>query len=113
VSAISTPSETGGEYLRSSRGKGLADSPGRVHAWPARQPRLVPCMSVPEGADGRTRICIVGPSTRFLSGISYYTIAVANGLSEIADVSVLFLRQLLPASLYPGNKRVGKQLTDA
>lgn len=58
-----------------------------------------------------SKICIVGPSTRFLSGISYYTIRLANALSENSEVSVLYLRKLLPRSLFPGRNHVGKTLT--
>lgn len=61
-------------------------------------------------ASGPTRICIVGPGTRFLSGISYYTLALANALAEVSDSSALLLRRLLPARLYPGRARVGAEL---
>jgi len=58
------------------------------------------------------RICVIGSGTRFLSGISYYTLRLANALSEVHDVSVITMRQLLPARLYPGRARVGASLTD-
>jgi glycosyltransferase involved in cell wall biosynthesis len=54
------------------------------------------------------RVCIAGSGTRFLSGLSYYTIRLANALAEEHDVSVIPMRQLLPTRLYPGWKRVGK-----
>ncbi len=58
----------------------------------------------------KTRICVVGPSKKFLSGISYYTIRLANALADNYDVSVLCFRNLLPKFLFPGSKHVGKDL---
>jgi glycosyltransferase involved in cell wall biosynthesis len=57
-------------------------------------------------------ICIVGPSKRFLSGISYYTIRLANAMSEKKNVSVVCFRQLLPTFLFPGKSHVGKNISD-
>ncbi len=57
-------------------------------------------------------ICIVGPSKRFLSGISYYTIRLANAMSEKKVVSVICFRQLLPTFLFPGKSHVGKNISD-
>ncbi|MDI6888782.1 MAG: glycosyltransferase [Methanocellales archaeon] len=57
-------------------------------------------------------ICIVGPSKRFLSGLSYYTIRLANALSQSNDVSVVCLRKLLPQFLFPGREHVGKEISD-
>ncbi len=57
-------------------------------------------------------ICIVGPSKRFLSGISYYTIRLANAMSMEKDVSVVCFRQLLPTFLFPGKSHVGKNISD-
>lgn len=57
-------------------------------------------------------ICIVGPSKRFLSGISYYTIRLANAMSEEKNVSVICFRQLLPTFLFPGKSHVGKNISD-
>ena len=57
-------------------------------------------------------ICIVGPSKRFLSGISYYTIRLANAMSADKDVSVVCFRQLLPTFLFPGKSHVGKNISD-
>lgn len=57
-------------------------------------------------------ICIVGPSKRFLSGISYYTIRLANSMSTKKDVSVICFRQLLPTFLFPGKSHVGKNISD-
>lgn len=59
------------------------------------------------GARPRLRLCVVGSSTRFLSGISYYTIRLANALAAEHIVSAIPMRQLLPARLYPGRRRVG------
>jgi len=57
-------------------------------------------------------ICIVGPSKRFLSGISYYTIRLANAMSKSNNVSVVLFRKLLPKFLFPGKEHVGKNLSD-
>lgn len=57
------------------------------------------------------RVCVVGPGTRFLSGITYYTFSLSNALSEVCEVSVILLRRLLPARLYPGWKRVGRPIS--
>ncbi|MCO5383573.1 MAG: glycosyltransferase family 4 protein [Methanosarcina barkeri] len=57
-------------------------------------------------------ICIVGPSKRFLSGISYYTIRLANAMSAEKNVSVICFRQLLPTFLFPGKSHVGKNISD-
>jgi len=59
---------------------------------------------------GKTKICVVGPSKKFLSGISYYTIRLANALAHDYGVSVLCFRDLLPKFLFPGSKHVGKDL---
>jgi len=58
----------------------------------------------------KLKVCIVGPSKKFLSGISYYTIRLANSLSGDYDVSVLCFRNLLPKFMFPGSKHVGKDL---
>lgn len=50
---------------------------------------------------------MVGPSMRFASGISAYTVRLANALATRHDVSVLLLRELLPRRLFPGRDRVG------
>ncbi len=52
-------------------------------------------------------ISVVGPSTRFLSGISYYTIRLCNALSEKSPVNAILFRNMLPKRLFPGWKRVG------
>jgi len=58
-----------------------------------------------------SNIVLMGPSTRFLSGITYFTIRLANALAEVAEVDALLFRNMLPRKLFPGWKRVGKELT--
>lgn len=53
-------------------------------------------------------ISVVGPSTRFLSGISYYTIRLCNALAIQNAVHAILFRNMLPKRLFPGWKRVGK-----
>jgi len=53
-------------------------------------------------------ISVVGPSTKFLSGISYYTIRLCNALSLHNKVSAVLFRNMLPKRLFPGWKRVGQ-----
>lgn len=53
-------------------------------------------------------ISVVGPSARFLSGISYYTIRLCNALAEKSTVNAVLFRNMLPKQLFPGWKRVGK-----
>ena len=57
------------------------------------------------------RICVVGAGTRFLGGISYYTLHLVNALARTHDVSAILMRQLLPTRFYPGRERVGAKLT--
>lgn len=57
------------------------------------------------------RIVLIGPSFRFLSGISYYTVRLANALSRKASVRAVLFRHMLPRKLFPGWKRVGQNLT--
>lgn len=55
------------------------------------------------------RICVVGSSKKFFSGISAYTIVMANAFAEQGHkVSVILLQNLVPLFLYPGRNRVGK-----
>jgi glycosyltransferase involved in cell wall biosynthesis len=60
----------------------------------------------------KSKVCVVGPSKKFLSGISYYNIRLANSLTSRYEVSVLCFRNLLPKRLFPGHKHVGKDLAD-
>lgn len=57
-------------------------------------------------------IVLIGPSFRFLSGISYYTVRLANALSREASVRAVLFRHMLPRKLFPGWKRVGQNLTE-
>lgn len=59
----------------------------------------------------RRRVWIVGPGFLFLGGVSVYTCRLATELAREQDVSVLLLRRLIPAWLYPGRKRAGCDLT--
>jgi glycosyltransferase involved in cell wall biosynthesis len=58
----------------------------------------------------RRRVLVIGAGTQFLSGISYYTHRLATALAERDDVSVILMRRLIPARLYPGHKRIGQKL---
>ncbi len=62
-------------------------------------------------ANRPTAITIVGAGTRFLSGMSYYTIRLANAFASRHRVSVITMRRLLPARFYPGRDRIGADLT--
>lgn len=57
-------------------------------------------------------ITIIGPSKKFLSGISYYTIRLANTLIKEHKVSMITTKNLLPKFLFPGKDRIGKQLSN-
>jgi len=54
------------------------------------------------------RICIVGSSKRFFSGITTHTIFLANALAKHNQVTVILLRNLLPRFLFPGREHVAK-----
>lgn len=55
------------------------------------------------------KICVVGSSKKFFSGISAYTIVMANAFAEQGHkVSVILLQNLVPLFLYPGRNRVGQ-----
>ena len=54
------------------------------------------------------KVCIVGSSKQFFSGITTHTIFLANALSKRNQVSVILLRNLLPRFLFPGREHVGK-----
>jgi glycosyltransferase involved in cell wall biosynthesis len=59
------------------------------------------------------KVCVVGAGTRFMSGLSYYTLRLSNALAEEHhQVSAILMRQLMPARWYPGRGRVGQKLTD-
>ena len=61
----------------------------------------------------RTRVVLVGPSTRFLSGISYYTIKLSDALTASSLVEVVLFRHMVPKKIFPGRKRVGDALSAA
>jgi glycosyltransferase involved in cell wall biosynthesis len=56
-------------------------------------------------------VTVIGSGTHFMSGISVYTVHLANSLAKRQRVSVMTMRRLLPARLYPGRVRVGTPLT--
>jgi len=59
------------------------------------------------------RVLVVGSGTRFLSGISVYSVRLSNALAAAGHgTSLVTMRQLLPTRLYPGRHRVGVSLTD-
>jgi glycosyltransferase involved in cell wall biosynthesis len=59
------------------------------------------------------RVCVVGPGTRFLSGITYYTYSLIEALGEAGhQCSAVLVRKLVPARFYPGRARVGSALTE-
>lgn len=54
------------------------------------------------------KICLIGSSKVFFSGISAHTVFHANAFAELGhEVSVILLRNLAPRFLYPGKKRLG------
>ncbi len=55
------------------------------------------------------KICVIGPSKYFFSGVTAHTIFLANALSKQNNVSVILLRKLLPEILYPGKKHLNNQ----
>jgi glycosyltransferase involved in cell wall biosynthesis len=57
------------------------------------------------------RTVVIGPSPRFLSGISYYTLRLCNALVCRTTVSAVLFRYMLPVRLFPGWKRVGTDLS--
>ncbi|TSD95444.1 glycosyltransferase [Gordonia rubripertincta] len=56
------------------------------------------------------RVMVVGSGPRFVSGISYYTNALATAMSREYDTSVVLMRRLLPTRMYPGADRVGSPI---
>ncbi|MDD1719332.1 MAG: glycosyltransferase [Methanoregulaceae archaeon] len=59
----------------------------------------------------RYSVAVIGPSRRFLSGISYFTIRLSNALFIHADVTAVLFRNMLPAPLFPGWKRIGTDIS--
>lgn len=68
-------------------------------------------MSADETSEAVRRVVVVGSGTRFLSGISVYTVRLANALAERHQVGLITMRRLIPTRLYPGWRRVGTNLT--
>jgi glycosyltransferase involved in cell wall biosynthesis len=58
------------------------------------------------------QVCIVGSSTHFISGISYYTYFLARALGPKTQMSVVLMRKLIPRRLYPGRDRVGTPISE-
>ena len=58
--------------------------------------------------DCRIKICIVGSSSRFFSGLTTHTVLLANALAKNNQVSVILLRNLVPRFLYPGRRHIGQ-----
>lgn len=58
-----------------------------------------------------SRVCVVGSSMRFQSGISNYTCRLAQALDGEHQTSVILMRRLLPERLYPGRARVGAAIS--
>ena len=59
-------------------------------------------------AKDKLKICVVGPSKYFFSGLTANTIFLSNALAKDNDVSVILLRKLVPQFLYPGKKHLNK-----
>lgn len=59
----------------------------------------------------KIKVVIIGPSEKFLSGISYFTLRLSNALSDLMDVKTILFRKMLPKRLFPGWRRVGEELT--
>lgn len=59
----------------------------------------------------KIKVVIIGPSEKFLSGVSYFTLRLSNALSDLMDVKTLLFRKMLPKRLFPGWRRVGEELT--
>jgi glycosyltransferase involved in cell wall biosynthesis len=59
------------------------------------------------------RVCVVGPGTTFLSGVTYHTYGLSAALASQTDlrVSTVLVRRLLPRRWYPGATRVGADLS--
>jgi glycosyltransferase involved in cell wall biosynthesis len=53
-------------------------------------------------------VMIVGPGSRFLSGIGYHAASIARSFDRRQESpSILLIRQLCPARIYPGRQRIG------
>ncbi len=56
------------------------------------------------------KICIVGPSDMFLSGVSYYTDLLVSNLKTRIDVCSIFFRKIMPKIFFPGKNHVGMRI---
>jgi glycosyltransferase involved in cell wall biosynthesis len=59
------------------------------------------------GTDRGPAVALIGPSQKFLSGISYFTLRLSNALADFSPVNAILFRNMLPKYLFPGWKRVG------
>jgi glycosyltransferase involved in cell wall biosynthesis len=93
---------------------GLHKTRGGVRSYPLSRGRI---RASSDGSvsnrrvDGIPRVLVVGAGTHFLSGMSYYTIRLANALAQRFAVAIVPMRQLIPTFLYPGRSRVGSTST--
>ena len=98
----SSPLPKGISYMVDEHGSGPLLCSNDISGHDSASPgSMAACMT------DRTRVVIVGPSIRFLSGISYYTIRLSDAISESADVKAVLFRHMLPKKIFPGWKRVG------
>lgn len=56
-------------------------------------------------------VCVVGASTVYTSGLSYFTYFVTKELSRRLVTCSLLMRRLVPGWLYPGGHRIGTSIT--
>jgi glycosyltransferase involved in cell wall biosynthesis len=94
VSAKSSPTSSLPDAVLSSTSRSAALSAGR--------PDLV------------GPVVVVGPSARFLSGVSYYGARLARAFEDHhpAGGGALLLRRLCPEIIYPGRERIGAHSND-
>ena len=60
-----------------------------------------------QGVKTGPAVALIGPSQKFLSGISYFTLRLSNALADFSPVNTILFRNMLPKNLFPGWKRVG------
>jgi glycosyltransferase involved in cell wall biosynthesis len=62
----------------------------------------------PRSSSSGDEVLVIGPSSKFLSGLAYHTAAISRGLQRSGStVSTLLVRNLCPRWLYPGREHVG------
>jgi glycosyltransferase involved in cell wall biosynthesis len=59
----------------------------------------------------RVGVCVVGPGKHFLSGMTYHTYGLVTALAAHGPTDAILLRNLVPRRLYPGESRVGADLS--